>query len=333
MGGTHAVGRCQLLPISAPVPLFGLPVRPRPGSQIQAPATAKAQSSIQWGTHPLSSPLSVLMGVHLIVFVIFSQGSVVPQGVRWLRGPLTPDSRPGAVRYAHLSQGATHGDPCSTTGPPQMTHSVRQPIPLPFPCPGTPIRPSTMSSGRLWQRWGPYARSVASVEGLHRGGVPPGPPFLSNRVRGPRVRDPDSRRNCERSRTWSARLVPAAVGRSPPGLGFQQAVNSASDASADELGSPASLPPRLTVQRQAVASSRGGAARLSPQRDKQHDPPLAPGLRWGPNRASRRSTAGSPHSVSRRPGPARWEGLIRQAPPELENQASAMFRTLAMPPS
>ncbi|KAJ1120229.1 hypothetical protein NDU88_008461 [Pleurodeles waltl] len=162
------------------------------------------------------------MGVHLIVFVIFSQESVVPQGVRWLRGPLTPDSRPGAVRYAHLSQGATHGDPCSTTGPPQMTHSVRQPIPLPFPCPGTPIRPSTMPSGRLWQRWGPYARSVASVEGLHRGGVPPGPPFLSNRVRGPRVRDPDSRRNCERSRTWSARLVPAAVGRSPPGLGFQQ---------------------------------------------------------------------------------------------------------------
>ncbi|KAJ1176472.1 hypothetical protein NDU88_001752 [Pleurodeles waltl] len=144
MGGTHAVDRCQLPPISALVPLFGLPVRPLPDSQIQAPATAKAQSSIRWGTHPLSSPLSVLMGVHLFVFVIFSQESVVPQGVRWLRGPLTPDSWPGSVRYVHLSQGATHGDPCSTTGPPQMTHSVRQPITLPFPCPGTPIGPSTI---------------------------------------------------------------------------------------------------------------------------------------------------------------------------------------------
>ncbi|KAJ1162382.1 hypothetical protein NDU88_002850 [Pleurodeles waltl] len=79
-----------------------------------------------------------------------------------------------------------------------------------------------MPSGRLWQRWGPCARSVASVEGLHQGGVPPGPPVPSNCVRGPRVRDLDSRRNCERSRTWSAHLVPAAVGRSPPGRGFQR---------------------------------------------------------------------------------------------------------------
>ncbi|KAJ1135456.1 hypothetical protein NDU88_001896 [Pleurodeles waltl] len=71
---------------------------------------------------------------------------------------------------------------------------------------------------RLWQRWGRYARSVASVEGLHQGG----PPVLSNCIRGPRVRDLDSRRSCERSRTWSARLVPAAVGRSPPGRGFQR---------------------------------------------------------------------------------------------------------------
>ncbi|KAJ1112401.1 hypothetical protein NDU88_000665 [Pleurodeles waltl] len=39
---------------------------------------------------------------------------------------------------------------------------------------------------------------------------------------GPRVRDLDSRHNCERSRTWSARLVPATVGRSPPGRGFQR---------------------------------------------------------------------------------------------------------------
>ncbi|KAJ1162062.1 hypothetical protein NDU88_002541 [Pleurodeles waltl] len=222
MRGTLAVGRCQLLPISAPVPMFGLPVRPHPGSQIQAPATAKAQSSIQWGTHPLSSPLSVLMGVHLIVFVIFSPESVVPQDVRRLRGLPTPDSRPGAVRYAHLSPDATLVDPCSATGPPQMTHSARQPIPMPLPCPGTPIGPSTMPSGRLWQRWGPCARSIASVEGLHQGGVPPGPPVPSNCVRGPRVRDLDSRCNCEHSRTWSARLVPAAVGRSPPGRGFQR---------------------------------------------------------------------------------------------------------------
>ncbi|KAJ1088174.1 hypothetical protein NDU88_001333 [Pleurodeles waltl] len=75
-----------------------------------------------------------------------------------------------------------------------------------------------MPSGRLWQRWGRYARSVASVEGLHQGG----PPVLSNCIRGPRVRDLYSRRSCERSRTWSARLVPAAVGRSPPGRGFQR---------------------------------------------------------------------------------------------------------------
>ncbi|KAJ1115806.1 hypothetical protein NDU88_004028 [Pleurodeles waltl] len=222
MGGTHAVDRCQLPPISAPVPLFGLPVRPLPGSQIQAPATDKAQSSIQWGTHPLSSPLSLFMGVHLFVSVIFSQESVVPQGVRWLRGPLTPDSWPGAVRYAHLSQGATHGDPCSTTGPQQMTHSFRQPITLPFPCPGTPIGPSTMPLDRLWQKWGPYVRSVNSVEGVHRGGVPPGPPVLSNHIRGPRIRYLDLRRKCERCRTWTAHLVPAAVGRSPPGCGFQR---------------------------------------------------------------------------------------------------------------
>ncbi|KAJ1161471.1 hypothetical protein NDU88_001956 [Pleurodeles waltl] len=104
-------------------------------------------------------------------------------------------------------------------------------------------------------------------------------------------------------------------GRQPP----LATVNSASDASADGLGSFASLRPRPTAQCQAAASSRGGAERLSPQRGKQHRPPLAPGLRWGPSRASRRSAAESPHSVSRQPGPVRWEGLIRQAPPELEN--------------
>ncbi|KAJ1194840.1 hypothetical protein NDU88_004136 [Pleurodeles waltl] len=78
------------------------------------------------------------------------QGSVVPQGVRRLRGPLTPGSWSGAVRHAHLPQGATHGAPRSTTGPPQVTHSARQPITSPFPCPGAPIGPSTMPSGQLW---------------------------------------------------------------------------------------------------------------------------------------------------------------------------------------
>ncbi|KAJ1155871.1 hypothetical protein NDU88_008596 [Pleurodeles waltl] len=126
------------------------------------------------------------------------------------------------VRYAHYSQGTTHGDPCSTAGPPQLTHSVRQPVTLPLPCPGTPIGPSTMPSGRLWQKWGPYASFVDSVEGVHQGGVPPGPPVLSNRVKGPRIHYLDSRRKCEPCRTWTARLVPAAVGRSPPGRGFQR---------------------------------------------------------------------------------------------------------------
>ncbi|KAJ1097081.1 hypothetical protein NDU88_002208 [Pleurodeles waltl] len=83
-----------------------------------------------------------------------------------------------------------------------------------------------------WAKYNALRSALAKMGPLRllrqfRGGRTPGrspswAPVLSNHVRGPRIRYLDSRRKCERCRTWTARLVPATVGRSPPGRGFQQ---------------------------------------------------------------------------------------------------------------
>ncbi|KAJ1136140.1 hypothetical protein NDU88_002558 [Pleurodeles waltl] len=277
MGGTHAGDRGQLPPISVPVPLFGLPVRPLPASRLQVPAAATAQSSIQWGTHPLSSPPSVLVGVLLFVFDIFSQGSVVPQDVRGLCDPPASGSWSGAVRHAHLSQSAAHG----ARVPPRDLHrryipSVRSPR-RHFRARVLQLGPAQCPQVGSGKNGGPYARSADSREGAHRGGAPPRPPIPSNRI-GPR--DPQSGlaplvgalphldrplRFC-RSRLLSTRpRLPARGGAAslPP----LQSSRPPMRGPANPGRPPRSRHGRLRHVRPRLPA-RGGAARLSPLRGK-----------------------------------------------------------------
>ncbi|KAJ1123839.1 hypothetical protein NDU88_002306 [Pleurodeles waltl] len=76
----------------------------------------------------------------------------------------------------------------------------------------------------------------------------------------------------------------------------------------------------------------GGAAGLHSRQAARSGLRLAPGPRPEPSRAARQSAARSPCSEEGRPGLARLPGVFRPAPPELENQACAMFRTMATPP-
>ncbi|KAJ1188524.1 hypothetical protein NDU88_005285 [Pleurodeles waltl] len=147
---------------------------------------------------------------------------------------------------AHLPQGATHGAPRPTSGPPQVIHSASPLTTSPF------------------------------LEGAQRGGVPPGPPIPPNRIRV----SGSSIRSCAANVSAAALGPPASFPPRPAALHQAVAssegrsrkpplatVKSASNVGADEPGSPASFPQRPAAPRQAAASSEG----------RGRTPPLATG--------------------------------------------------------